>query len=52
VYFAGHGATFGDTPHVVPVDAEFSSLSEVSYELISPGTLIGELRQAKGVRMT
>jgi uncharacterized caspase-like protein len=26
VYFAGHGATFGDTPYVVPVDAEFSSL--------------------------
>jgi formylglycine-generating enzyme required for sulfatase activity len=51
VYFAGHGATFGDTPYVVPVDAEFSSLSEVPYELISLETLIGELRQAKGVRI-
>src|SRR5262249_51910878 len=29
VYFAGHGATFGDTPYVVPVDAEFASLGEV-----------------------
>src|SRR4051812_35900824 len=25
VYFAGHGATFGDIPYVVPVDAQFSS---------------------------
>ena len=23
VYFAGHGATFGDIPYVVPVDAQF-----------------------------
>src|SRR5260370_537713 len=46
VYFAGHGATFGDTPYVVPVDAEFSSLTEVPYELVAVETLIGELRQA------
>jgi formylglycine-generating enzyme required for sulfatase activity len=51
VYFAGHGATFGDTPYVVPVDAEFSSLSQVPYELVPVETLIGELRQAKGVRI-
>jgi formylglycine-generating enzyme required for sulfatase activity len=51
VYFAGHGATFGDTPYVVPVDAEFSSLGQVPYELVTLETLIGELRQAKGVRI-
>jgi formylglycine-generating enzyme required for sulfatase activity/uncharacterized caspase-like protein len=51
VYFAGHGATFGDTPYVVPVDAEFSDLSVVPYELVPVETLIGELRNAKGVRI-
>ncbi len=51
VYFAGHGATFGDTPYVVPVDAEFSSLTEAPYEMVPVETLIGELRQAKGVRI-
>jgi formylglycine-generating enzyme required for sulfatase activity len=51
VYFAGHGATFGDTPYVAPVDAEFSSLGQVPYELVPVETLIGELRQAKGVRI-
>ncbi len=51
VYFAGHGATFGDTPYVVPVDAEFSSVGQVPYELVPVETLIGELRQAKGVRI-
>jgi hypothetical protein len=34
VYFAGHGVTFGDTPYVVPVDAEFSSLGQVAEELV------------------
>jgi formylglycine-generating enzyme required for sulfatase activity len=51
VYFAGHGATFGDVPYVVPVDAEFSSLGQVPYQLVPVETLIGELRQAKGVRI-
>jgi formylglycine-generating enzyme required for sulfatase activity/uncharacterized caspase-like protein len=51
VYFAGHGATFGDTPYVVPIDAEFSSVDEVAYELVPVETLIGELRRAKGVRI-
>jgi formylglycine-generating enzyme required for sulfatase activity len=51
VYFAGHGVTFGDTPYVVPVDAEFSSLGQVAYELVPVETLIGELRQVKGVRI-
>jgi predicted metalloprotease len=51
VYFAGHGATFGDTPYVVPVDAEFSSLDEVPYELVPVEMLIGELRRVKGVRI-
>jgi formylglycine-generating enzyme required for sulfatase activity len=51
VYFAGHGATFGDAPYVVPVDAAFASLDEAPYELVSVETLIGELRRAKGVRI-
>jgi hypothetical protein len=51
VYFAGHGATFSDTPYVVPVDASFSSLERVPYELVAVETLIGELRRARGVRI-
>ena len=51
VFFAGHGATFGDTPYVVPVDAQFSSLGQVPYELVPVETLIGELRRVKGVRI-
>jgi formylglycine-generating enzyme required for sulfatase activity len=51
VYFAGHGATFGDTPYVVPVDAEFASIEQAPYGLVPVETLIGELRRAKGVRI-
>jgi hypothetical protein len=51
VYFAGHGATFGDVPYVVPVDAQFSTLAEIPYELVPLETLISELRRAKGVRI-
>jgi hypothetical protein len=51
VYFAGHGVTFGDVSYVVPVDAEFTSLTEAPYEMVSVETLIGELRQARGVRI-
>jgi formylglycine-generating enzyme required for sulfatase activity len=51
VYFAGHGATFGDTPYVVPIDAEFSSLEQAPYDLVPVETLIGELRRVDGVRI-
>jgi formylglycine-generating enzyme required for sulfatase activity/uncharacterized caspase-like protein len=51
VYFAGHGATFGDAPYVVPIDAEFAALDQMPYELIAVETLIVELRRAKGVRI-
>jgi hypothetical protein len=51
VFFAGHGATFGDTPYVVPVDAEFASLARVPYELVPVETLIGEVRRARGLRI-
>jgi uncharacterized caspase-like protein len=51
VYFSGHGVTFGTTPYVVPVDAEFSSLRETPYEVVPVETLINELRHAKGVRI-
>jgi hypothetical protein len=50
-FFAGHGATFGDVPYVVPVDAQFSTLENMPYELVPVETLIGELRRAKGVRI-
>ena len=51
VYFAGHGATFADTPYVVPVDAEFANLADMPYELVPVEQLIGELRRARGVRI-
>jgi formylglycine-generating enzyme required for sulfatase activity len=51
VYFAGHGATFGDVPYVVPVDAEFSRLDEMPAELVAVEDLIGDLRRAKSVRI-
>ncbi len=51
VYFAGHGATFGDTPYVVPIDAEFSSVEQVPYELIPLEMLIGELHRVEGLRI-
>jgi hypothetical protein len=51
VFFAGHGATFADTPYVVPVDAQFASLGQMPYELVAVETLIGELRRAKGLRI-
>jgi hypothetical protein len=51
VYYAGHGATFNDTPYVVPVDAEFKSLEQVPYELVAVETLIGELRRVNGLRI-
>ena len=46
VYFAGHGSAFGDRSYVVPIDAEFASLTEVPHELVPVETLIGDLRQA------
>src|SRR5262249_21289327 len=45
VFFAGHGATFGDVPYVVPIDAQFTSLGEMPYELVPVETIIGELRR-------
>ncbi len=50
-YYAGHGATFGDMSYLVPVDAEFESLEAMPYELLPLESLLGELRQAKGVRL-
>jgi uncharacterized caspase-like protein len=51
IYFAGHGSTFDGASYVVPVDAEFASLTEVPHELVPVETLIGDLRRAKGVRI-
>ena len=50
-YYAGHGATFGDTPYIVPVDARFDSIDQMAYELVPLESMIGELRKAKGVRI-
>lgn len=50
-YFAGHGATFGDIPYLVPVDAEFKSLAAMPYELVPLEGLLAELRQSRGVRL-
>jgi WD40 repeat protein len=50
-YFAGHGATFGDAPYLVPIDAEFTRLDEMPAELVAVEELIGELRRAKSVRI-
>ena len=51
VFFAGHGATFGDTSYVIPVDAQLTALEAVPYELVPLESVIGELRRAKGVRI-
>ncbi len=51
VYFAGHGATFGDTSYVAPVDAEFSNLAGARHDLVPVETLFGDLQRAKGVRL-
>ena len=50
-YYAGHGATFGDTPYIVPIDARFESIDQMPYELEPLENMIGELRKAKGVRI-
>jgi uncharacterized caspase-like protein len=50
-FFAGHGATFGGTPYLVPVDARFASLADVPNELVPVETLVGELRRSKGLRI-
>jgi uncharacterized caspase-like protein len=51
VYFAGHGATFGDISYVVPIDAEFSNLDDMPAELVAVEDLISDLRRAKTVRI-
>ena len=50
-YYAGHGATFGDTPYIVPVDARFETVDQMPYELEPLEALVGELRKARGVRI-
>jgi uncharacterized caspase-like protein len=50
-FYAGNGATFGDTPYIVPVDARFDSMDQMPYELTPLENMIGELRKAKGVRI-
>jgi hypothetical protein len=49
IFYAGHGATFGSIPYAVPVDAQFTSLESMPYELVSLDSLVGELRRAKGI---
>jgi hypothetical protein len=49
IFYAGHGATFGSIPYAVPVDAQFTSLESMPYELVTLESMIGELRRAKGI---
>ena len=49
IFYAGHGATFGGIPYAVPVDAQFTNLESMSYELVALDAMVGELRRAKGV---
>jgi hypothetical protein len=49
VFYAGHGATFGGVPYAVPVDAQFTSLESMPYELVTLDAMVGELRRAKGI---
>jgi hypothetical protein len=51
VYYAGHGSTFADIPYLVPIDAQFSNLDEMAYELVPLDSMVGELRRAKGIRI-
>ena len=37
--------------YVLPVDAQFSPLEGMPYELVPDETLIGKLHRAKGVRI-
>ena len=48
IFFAGHGATFGDIPYVVPVDAQFSAIEDIPYELVPVETLIRGIAPCKG----
>jgi hypothetical protein len=49
IFYAGHGSTFGGIPYAVPVDAQFTSLEGMPYELVTLDSMIGELRRAKGI---
>lgn len=51
VYFAGHGATFGNVPYLVPIDAKFEDEASIPYELARLDDVLSELRRAKGVRI-
>ncbi len=49
IFYAGHGSTFGGIPYAVPVDAQFTSLESMPYELVTLDSMVGELRRAKGI---
>ena len=50
-YYAGHGATFGGVPYMVPVNAQFRDLEGMPYELVPLEVMVSELRRAKGIRV-
>jgi hypothetical protein len=49
VFYAGHGATFDGIPYAVPVDAQFTNLDGMRFELVTLDAMVGELRRASGV---
>src|SRR5262249_15005839 len=49
IFYAGHGSTFSDKPYAVPVDAQFTSLESMPYELVPLDSMVTELRRSKGV---
>jgi Caspase domain len=51
IYYAGHGATFDDTPYAVPTDANLSALEAIPQELVPLESMIGELQHARGLRV-
>ncbi len=50
-YYAGHGATFGGVPYMVPINAQFRDLEGMPYELVPLEVMVSELRRAKGIRI-
>jgi hypothetical protein len=49
VFYAGHGSTFDGIPYAVPVDAQFTNLDGMRFELVALDAMVGELRRTRGV---
>jgi hypothetical protein len=49
VFYAGHGSTFDGIPYAVPIDAQFTNLDGMRFELVTLDAMVGELRRTRGV---